>query len=72
VRLLSGEGAPSAREHFIRVLGEHEERYGFSRRDLMYMELVEDLSSDEIDKLISDLLDEGIIVENEIGELKRV
>lgn len=69
---MSGEGDPSVRERFIKVLEEHEERYGFSRRDLIYMELAGDLSTDEVDKLILDLLDEGILVENEIGELKRI
>ncbi|MFB0561461.1 MAG: hypothetical protein ACETWM_09650 [Candidatus Lokiarchaeia archaeon] len=68
--LLSGEIDPSGRERFLKVLKEHQERYGFSRRDLMYMELAGEFSPEEVDELISELLGEGILLETELGELQ--
>nr|MDO8078092.1 hypothetical protein [Candidatus Freyarchaeota archaeon] len=66
------EAESAVRERVLELLREHEEKYGSSRRDLMYIELVSELSASEIDEVISKLLEEGIVSETETGELKRV
>ncbi|MGQ9722123.1 MAG: hypothetical protein ACUVXA_12465 [Candidatus Jordarchaeum sp.] len=68
---MSEEIDPSGRERFLKVVEEHQERYGSSRRDLMYMELAGEFSSEEVDEIISELLGEGTLLETELGELQR-